>query len=276
MLNFKTFRTISFGPISALIGNESNKPIVFGTNNAEQMRLMASGNFVLGSTTDGNIRLDLAKSGSSGTFRCYDQTASTGVTQCTFRAGAGQSTTSILSVQNNSAANLLSIVSSGTSYFKPSSDSTTPFQVQNAAGSAFANFDSTNQVSTFGNNGTAGVGLSIQRQSSRYDQSTYNTYGSTYIAGATGYTAVNQFDENTGLFAYYVSTASVAAGATSTFNVGYTVSAAGNASFLGNVAPLNGATTIYRCSVAGTLRVGQLTSVSADCGTAVDTGLRTP
>lgn len=36
-----------------------------------------------------------------------------------------------------------------------------------------------------------------------------------------------------------------------------------------------GATIIYRCTVAGTLRVGQLTSVSADCGTAVDSGLRT-
>ena len=42
--------------------------------------------------------------------------------------------------------------------------------------------------------------------------------------------------------------------------------------------PLNangGTNVIYRCTVAGTLRVGQLTSVAADCGTAVDTGLRT-
>ena len=37
----------------------------------------------------------------------------------------------------------------------------------------------------------------------------------------------------------------------------------------------NGSNIIYRCTVAGTLRVGQLTSVSTDCGTAVDTGLRT-
>lgn len=36
-----------------------------------------------------------------------------------------------------------------------------------------------------------------------------------------------------------------------------------------------GSTIIYRCTVAGNLRVGQLTSVSADCGTAVDSGLRT-
>ena len=38
---------------------------------------------------------------------------------------------------------------------------------------------------------------------------------------------------------------------------------------------VNGGTNIlYRCTVAGTLRVGQTTTVSADCGTAVDTGLR--
>jgi hypothetical protein len=36
-----------------------------------------------------------------------------------------------------------------------------------------------------------------------------------------------------------------------------------------------GSTILYRCTVAGTLRVGQITSVAADCGTAVDTGLRT-
>lgn len=36
-----------------------------------------------------------------------------------------------------------------------------------------------------------------------------------------------------------------------------------------------GSTTIYRCTVAGTLRVGQLTSVQGDCGTAVAVGLIT-
>ncbi len=38
--------------------------------------------------------------------------------------------------------------------------------------------------------------------------------------------------------------------------------------------PGGGSTTLYRCTVAGALRVGQTTTVSADCGTAVDTGLR--
>ena len=41
----------------------------------------------------------------------------------------------------------------------------------------------------------------------------------------------------------------------------------------GNVS-WGGTTILYRCTVAGTLRVGQLTTVSADCGTAIDSGLR--
>lgn len=36
----------------------------------------------------------------------------------------------------------------------------------------------------------------------------------------------------------------------------------------------NGTLVLYRCTVAGTLRVGQTTTVPGDCGTAVDTGLR--
>lgn len=55
-----------------------------------------------------------------------------------------------------------------------------------------------------------------------------------------------------------------------------TLQPSGNFSTAGTVVPKNGTNVIYRCSVAGTLRAGQLTSVSGDCGTAVDTGLRTP
>lgn len=42
----------------------------------------------------------------------------------------------------------------------------------------------------------------------------------------------------------------------------------------GTAAIKGGTTTVYRCSVAGAARAGSLTTVSADCGTAVDTGLR--
>lgn len=42
------------------------------------------------------------------------------------------------------------------------------------------------------------------------------------------------------------------------------------------VSSAGGGNTVYRCSVAGTLRLGELTTVSTDCGTAVDSGLRVP
>jgi hypothetical protein len=42
----------------------------------------------------------------------------------------------------------------------------------------------------------------------------------------------------------------------------------------GTVAIGTGTNVLYRCTVAGTLRVGQTTTVAGDCGTAVDTGLR--
>jgi hypothetical protein len=54
----------------------------------------------------------------------------------------------------------------------------------------------------------------------------------------------------------------------------YTVDSSGNVA-AGNVAVGGGSTIIYRCTSAGTLRSGQLTSVAADCGSSVDSGLRT-
>ena len=56
--------------------------------------------------------------------------------------------------------------------------------------------------------------------------------------------------------------------------LGTLTDASGNFSMTGTVAAKSGATTVYRCSVAGTLRVGQMTTVAGDCGTAVDTGFR--
>jgi hypothetical protein len=47
-----------------------------------------------------------------------------------------------------------------------------------------------------------------------------------------------------------------------------------NTTTFGNLSVKLGSTVVYRCTTAGTLRVGQLTAVSADCGTVVDTGLR--
>lgn len=60
-----------------------------------------TGNVVLGITTEGNYKLDVARSGSSGTLRVYDQTATTGVTSLVVRAGAGQSTSALVNVTAN-------------------------------------------------------------------------------------------------------------------------------------------------------------------------------
>lgn len=57
----------------------------------------------------GAYAVDLQKSGSAGTVRFYDQTAVTGVTQQTIRAGAGQSTTGLLGFQNNAGATMSQI-----------------------------------------------------------------------------------------------------------------------------------------------------------------------
>lgn len=48
-----------------------------------------------GGLVDGGFQVDIQKSGGSGTFRVYDQTAITGVTQMVLTAGAGQGSTLI-------------------------------------------------------------------------------------------------------------------------------------------------------------------------------------
>ena len=77
--------------------------IVDVTNGLVRMTITGStGNALFGSSTDGGFKLDAAKSGSLGTLRAYDQTASTGVTLAEVRAGAGQSGSDLLRITNNS------------------------------------------------------------------------------------------------------------------------------------------------------------------------------
>lgn len=71
------------------INSADNNALAFQTSNIERARFAATtGNLLIGGTTDGNYRLDIQKSGSTGTLRVYDQTGST-LTEV--RAGAGQS-----------------------------------------------------------------------------------------------------------------------------------------------------------------------------------------
>ncbi|MEN6536389.1 MAG: hypothetical protein ABFD89_22220 [Bryobacteraceae bacterium] len=51
----------------------------------------ASGNVLIGTSTDSNFKLDVATSGSAGTARFYDQASPLGSTKVVVRAGAGQS-----------------------------------------------------------------------------------------------------------------------------------------------------------------------------------------
>ena len=84
--------------------------VLYGTgagvagSNTNFRYFVGTGNMVVGTTTDGNFRLDIAASGSSGTLRAYDQTATTGVTQVIVRAGAGQSTTPVQQWQLSSGS----------------------------------------------------------------------------------------------------------------------------------------------------------------------------
>jgi len=89
-------------------GNIASGQILYGTaagvagSNTNFRYFVGTGNMVVGTTTDGNFRLDIAASGSSGTLRVYDQTPTTGVTQLIVRAGAGQSTTNLQTWQDSS------------------------------------------------------------------------------------------------------------------------------------------------------------------------------
>ena len=70
------------------------------------------GNIFVGGQTNGNYKLDVQKSGITGTLRVYDQTATTGSTLAVIQAGQGQSG-NLLSIRNNAGAELASISSGG-------------------------------------------------------------------------------------------------------------------------------------------------------------------
>jgi len=78
---------------------------------SRRMVINSSGNVGIGTATPAYL-LDVAKSGASGTFRAYDQTASTGSTLGVFRAGVAQSG-NVLEVQNNAGSNVLSVTATG-------------------------------------------------------------------------------------------------------------------------------------------------------------------
>ena len=86
-----------------------------GVAPTEKMRITSAGSVLIGGTTDGAYRLDVAKAGASGTARFYDQTATTGSTLAVFRAGVAQSG-NVLEVQNNAGTVIASVGSTGNLY----------------------------------------------------------------------------------------------------------------------------------------------------------------
>lgn len=75
-----------------LMSIASSGPISFSASASERARFAATtGNLLIGTSTDSNFKLDVAASGSAGTMRVYDATATTGTTRMVVQAGAGQS-----------------------------------------------------------------------------------------------------------------------------------------------------------------------------------------
>ena len=90
----------------------SGSALQLGTPGGIRATILASGNVGIGTTAPVYL-LDVAKSGASGTFRAYDQTATTGSTLAEFRAGVAQSTNPVLTVNNNSNTVVFSVDSTG-------------------------------------------------------------------------------------------------------------------------------------------------------------------
>ena len=81
-------------------------------SNSVRFLIDSTGNVGIG-TTSPTYLLDVAKSGASGTFRAYDQTASTGSTLAVIRAGIAQSTNDLNQWQNNAGTVLSRVTSAG-------------------------------------------------------------------------------------------------------------------------------------------------------------------
>lgn len=99
------------------IGTQYDTALRFYVNSAERAQFAPTTyNLLLGGTTDGNYKLDVQKSGTTGTLRVYDQTAVTGSTRAVIQAGAGQSG-NVLEVLDSGGGFLSGINSVGASIF---------------------------------------------------------------------------------------------------------------------------------------------------------------
>ena len=96
-----------------VINNSANTGIFFQNNSITHAIINSTGNFLLGTGTDGNFRLDVGSSGSSGTTRIYDQTPTTGSTSLIVRAGAGQGSNNLTTWQNSGGTEVARVNAGG-------------------------------------------------------------------------------------------------------------------------------------------------------------------
>ena len=94
----------------ASVGN-----LTISASGSTAMTITPSLNTFIGGTSDGNYKFSVNTSGSTGTLRVFDQTATTGSTLAVIQAGQGQSTN--LQEWQNSAGTILSRVDSFGSMF---------------------------------------------------------------------------------------------------------------------------------------------------------------
>ena len=135
----------------------------------------------------------------------------------------------------------------------------------------YTGFGGTNTPANGVKIGTSATETVIRDSSLVISGGAYGQYGWTITGGGTA--SIQNVDTG-GAATNGMPLSNLDAAGNGTFTGNLTVG--GYGLFSGNVTVKSGANVIYRCTVAGTLRIGQLTSVSGDCGTAVDTGLRTP
>ena len=91
-LNLEDAQYIGWSAAGAKITGASG--VGFGVQISNDWALIAASptrNILIGTATEGNFKLDVANSGSAGTFRAYDSRATIGTTKVVVRAGAGQS-----------------------------------------------------------------------------------------------------------------------------------------------------------------------------------------
>jgi len=108
----------SYGGVVVRSINASDDISLVTNSTTRAVTVKSGGNLLVGTTSDGNYKLDVAASGSSGTLRVYDQTATTGSTSLVVRAGAGQSTNAVLNVTaNDGTTSVLKVLETKIGFF---------------------------------------------------------------------------------------------------------------------------------------------------------------